>query len=123
MGEQKHPFEHRRDPRVTLSLLITFRLSGTTESTWCSGMATDISAGGLRMRTEEQLQVGEQLEFKLLVPVRPEPYLLFGQIVWKREPAPARVEYGVAFVDVTPDKQAEIDALVEFLRKRPGQPS
>ena len=73
------------------------------------------------MTCEELLDKGVRLEFHVALPTRKEPYLFRGQVVWS-EPTAAELkkEYGVVFLDATPEKQAEIDELVEFLLKARG---
>ncbi len=77
----------------------------------------DLSAGGLRLIGRQPLERGVHLELQILLPIRQEPYLMSGQTVWQREVADG-YEYGVAFLDMTPDKQVQLDELVQFMRNR-----
>jgi len=111
--------ERRRDPRIDFAIPVQFRPAGGLAEPWRKGQAGDISAGGLRFLAGEVLERGDRLEFQIVLPIRREPFLLSGEVVWIHPVPEAPTEYGVEFIFVTPDKLVEIDQLVRFLVHRP----
>ena len=110
--------ERREYRRADLRFVIKYRRAGALMDLWRDGTMTDLSAGGLRFSTEELIDQGVTLEFQILLPIRKDPYVLVGQVVSEAPSEPQRSEYGAAFVDVSPDKQVEVDELVQFLTRR-----
>lgn len=80
----------------------------------------DLSAGGLRLVGRQPLERGVLLELQIVLPIRQEPYFINGRVAWQRDMTD-EYEYGVAFLDVTPDKQVQLDELVQFMMNRRGQ--
>jgi len=79
----------------------------------------DVSAGGLRLRTHQPIELGDRVELQIQLSLRQQPYLLPGRVVWIQETA-LGVEHGVAF-EVDSDHQAELDELARFLtQQRPA---
>ena len=83
------------------------------------GILTDLNASGLQFSGELSLESGTRIEVHLQLPNRTKPYQFQGEIVWMRPAHSGLTEYGVQFVDVTPDQQFEIDDLVRFLMHPP----
>lgn len=111
MGEQ------RRYRRVKLNASLSYQLEqALSDPHRHPGILTDINAGGFRFAGSHPITPGTRLHAQLRLPNRPEPYRLNGEVVWLR-PSHGVTEYGVAFVDVSPEQQADIDELVQFLLK------
>ena len=112
--------ERREYDRAPFQVPMKFRRAGLLMELWHQGILTDLSAGGLRLVTQELLDLETRLEFQLLLPTQGASYVLLGTVVSEKQTNTGDSEYGVAFDDVTPDKQVIIDQLVEFLMKPPG---
>ena len=77
------------------------------------------SATGVRAMSDQPLEPGARLELRFRFPHRPEPYRFLGQVAWSRQVS-SLMESGIAFVDVTASQRDELDDLVQFLLKTPG---
>lgn len=63
----------------------------------------DLSAGGLRVYSDETYRPGERLELELLLPGS-ETVELVGQVVWTEplpEGAPARFDVGIRYLEIS----------------------
>lgn len=109
--------ERRQYSRVQFPLPVRYRIAGELMSLWRTGDIVNLSAGGLRFTSTQLLESGTRLEFQIHLPVRQESYVVIGELVWVHESIRGTPEYGVAFIDVSPDKQTEIDELVRFLTR------
>ena len=112
MGTERREFE-----RADLHVPVRYRPLQEMVDLWYLGTILNISASGLRLLVEEAVEVGARMECEVAFPGRADPYTLFGEVVSELRARPKSYEYGIVFVDVTPDKQAEIDELVQFLMK------
>jgi type IV pilus assembly protein PilZ len=118
--------EQRRSPRVRHSLPVVYR----TISGFLTDWTTNISRGGLFLRTEEPLPVGTRVKLLLSLPDMPAPFELMAQVVRVHEPGRGNGEergMGLEFVDVGEEKQAQLEHFVEKLRQQtpeelPGRP-
>ena len=116
--------ERRIFPRVDYPCPLKFRFAGElVELSWREGVVLNFGAGGLGFTTPQLVEEGSELAFRIYLPTRSEPYELRGRIIWSRDSADQLMEYGAEFVNVTPDKQVEIDELVRFLGKGPAKSS
>jgi hypothetical protein len=82
----------------------------------------DISFGGLRIYADEAYEVGACLRIDVFFP-RVAPATFATEVMWIKtlgKGAPARVELGLAFVDLTPDS---LDLLRPLLAPGPGSTS
>ena len=111
--------DKRQFPRAGIAIPIRYRLAHTNQ-VWRPAKLIDIGAGGVRFVTPEFCQTGTDLEFEVLLPIRREPYVLAGVVLWERV-VDGGAEYGVAFAKVTVDQQAEIEQLVVFLNEKPSR--
>ncbi len=76
---------------------------------------SDISAGGVRVLTDEALHVGAPIEIELVFPDGGSATCT-AQVVWSEglgPDAPARYEMGLQFVEVDPDDMGRIAAVLE----------
>ena len=112
--------EQRRFDRVTDSFQIECRRAGSLSETWRRVALIDLSAGGLGFSAEELFEPGEPLEVQIRLPNMSTPLLLRVQVVRSESLAPGACRCAVEFIEVTPDQQAKIDALVQFLRPPPA---
>ena len=111
--------EKRQFYRIGLKVPMKYLLVGEFQEVWRPATILDLGAGGLRFESEQCFEAGSRVKFSTTLPLRPEPYEFVGQVLWERRVGSV-YEYGVVFVDVTVDRQSEIDQLVQFLRQSPG---
>lgn len=111
------PDDRREFHRAGFQVAIAYKRIGALLETWQTGTMTDLSAGGLRFTTGDLIEQGAQLELKLVLPIRKDPYVLGGRVVSEQPADEGAIEYGVAFLDLKPDQQAEVDELVRFLNR------
>jgi c-di-GMP-binding flagellar brake protein YcgR len=78
----------------------------------------DISAGGIGFQTQELFETSDTVEIQLRLPGMPGPLVLPGMVVRSRPLPSGLSECAVEFTDVSPSQRAELDALVQFLRKK-----
>ncbi len=116
--------ERRQFPRVLQPFDAHYRFYGDLMGGWRVVRTLNLGAGGMRFRSEDQLEVGARLEIQLNLPIFREPLVLRAQVIWCQTLAAGVVENGVEFVDVTSEQGEEIDELVRFLVKQePPKPS
>ncbi len=109
--------ERRRFSRVQQPLDAQFRLYGELTSSWRSARTLNISANGLRFRSEDTLAPGTAIEIQIPLPGMREPLVVRGMVAWAQMQASGVTESGVEFMELSPDTQAQIDELVRFLSK------
>ena len=78
----------------------------------------DLSAGGLRFFANEPIELGTYIEFQLFLPGRQIPYVLRAEVVRVWDDPTGAFTCGTVFVEMTPDRQAELDELVQFVTKQ-----
>ena len=110
--------ERRQDPRAPLPTAIRYRLTDIPDDLWRTATVGNLSAGGARLRTAQALKPGTRVELEITLPDREEPYHLTGDIAWAKVSPRGVQEYGLVFVDVTPERKFSIDKLVQFLMRR-----
>lgn len=109
--------ERRRDPRALWPTAITYRLLDIPDDLWRSATVGNLSAGGARLRTAQILKLGTRVELEVTLPDRAEPYRIRGEVVWVKASPKGVHEYGLSFIEVTPERQFDIDQLVQFLMR------
>lgn len=115
--------ERRRFNRVQEPLELLYRPSGELAASWHKAILVNISAGGLRFRSDEAVESGTLLELQIQLPGSRQPATIRGLVIWTQMPAAGVTESGVEFSDTDPEKLAEIDDVVEFLRTTGGPSS
>ena len=110
--------ERRGFSRIPHTFDAQYRVSGDLTSFWHPMTVLNVSAGGLRFRSEESLESGTVLEVRFQLPGDSQALLLVGRVVWNQLEASGVTESGIEFSDVTMDQQMKIDALVQFLKRR-----
>jgi len=108
--------ERRLFPRVPQPIDARYRLTDEMGTSWHAITLINISAGGVRFRTEEPIEPGAPIELQVQLPGLREPLVLRGQAVWSTLQASGVTETGVEFLSVTPEQQFQIDNVVQFLR-------
>lgn len=110
--------DERRDfSRVPVPFDVCYRIYGELGETWREISTVNISAGGMRLRSEEPLEVGTQLEIQITLSSAAIPLAVQGSVAWSRSMGAGANEIGVQFTDLTPQQQEQVDSLVQFLRK------
>ena len=107
--------DRREFHRAKVPTSIEYRIVEEQGVGFHQGILTDLNAGGLQFAGELSVELRTRLELRLQLPSRTKPYQFQGEVVWARPAHSSLTEYGVQFVDVTPDQQFEIDDLVRFL--------
>jgi len=110
----------RRFQRLPEALEMRCRRVGARSEAWRIVATHNISAGGASFESEELYDVSETLEIQIHLPSFRAPLVLLGRVVRSRSLPSGVMDCGVEFVDVTPDQQVELDALVQFLSQRVG---
>ena len=110
--------EHRRFFRITQPFPAQCRLHSDIMSTsWIPVIVLNLSAVGVRLRSEEPIDAGTSLEVQWQLPSMPAPVIVCGRVVWSQMQASRVSEHGVEFVDVTQEQALQIDQVVQFLKK------
>jgi type IV pilus assembly protein PilZ len=109
MSEQKNS-ESRQHPRAPIELKVDYKKLNS----FFADYTKNISKGGTFIRTKKTLPVGTRFLFRLVVPGRPAPFELSGEVVH----ASAQGEeagMGIRFVWAQDRDRAEFEAIVEGL--------
>lgn len=113
--------ERRDFHRIPQAVEGRYRVSGHFGALGSSMTLVNISAGGLRFRSEEQLEKNALLEVEMKIPSFREPLIVKGRVAWSTLQASGVAETGVEFLDVPPEIRYRIDSIVQFFRPQ-GQP-
>jgi len=109
--------ERRQFHRAPEELQARCRHCGALEATWRPIVTLDLSAGGMRFKSEDAFEPGSLLEIELPMPHGAERFILRSRLLWTKDRSPREAEHGVEFLGVTETEQLQLDALVDFLRK------
>lgn len=109
--------EQRRFPRIPQPFEVQYRV-GEVGLGWDTAITVNLSAVGVRLRSDRPIDQGSQIELQITLPNTPEPLHLLGLVVWSQMQSPHVTETGVEFLDVTLEQQTQIDQLVQFLSRR-----
>ena len=112
MGE-----ERRRFPRATYPFGAQCRLLEDPGHGWIPSTVVNLSANGLRFRSEMPLERGAEIEIQFQPEGFQEALLLRGRIVWAEMRAAGVVEHGVELSNISSTQELAIDRLVSFLRQ------
>ena len=107
--------DRRRFPRVPEAFRVQYRIFGDLEESWHAVTTLNLSAGGIRFRGADPLEIGTPITLRVQLPGAAQPMTLRGQVVWSQMQASGVTESGVEFVDVRPEQRARIDQVVSFL--------
>jgi hypothetical protein len=111
--------DQRRFDRILQPFEVKCRRANEPLKPWITTLTRDLSAAGMCVQGSERFEVGALLDVHIELPGVPGVLHLQGRVVWQKGTA---VEYGVEFIQITPDQQAQIDELVQFLKKRHKPP-
>ena len=109
--------ERRQFPRVPEAFRLQYRMDGELAS-WVTVETRDLSASGLRFRTEAAMPLRAILRLRIELPGFREPVELKGHVVWSEMKSNGSSEHGVELVDVTERQRLAIDTLVGFLKRK-----
>ena len=115
MGEERRDFS-----RTPVPFDIRYHIYGELGESWRTMTTLNISAGGMRFRSDDVIEAGTQLEVQIALPSA--PLIVRGRVVWSRLLGSGVSENGVQFTDVTPEQLERIDELVRFLMKKSPPP-
>lgn len=87
---------------------------GLEENTrWLYPLALDLSVGGMRIRTEENLTVGDELTLKIFLQFDLPVVNVSAKVVWKEEVQPNRFQIGLEFQSVTEEVARPIQEYID----------
>jgi Tfp pilus assembly protein PilZ len=109
--------ERRQSRRVFHEFDTRYRYHGDLTQSWSTARTLDLSATGLRFKSEVPMEHGAALELSLQLPGSQEPLVIRGRVMWIKPMANGQTEVGVQFMDLTPTQEAHIDELVGFLTR------
>jgi hypothetical protein len=99
--EDRRPEDRRRDRRIRAAVYC--RPAGV-EFLARQRQPIDLSLGGIRIYSDEQMRVGELLKMEFFVPDAP-PVTYTAEVVWiepLEEGGPARFDVGLKFIQLEP---------------------
>lgn len=114
--------ERRDFSRTPVPFVVRCRIYGELGESWRAITTVNISAGGMRFRTEDLIGVGAQLEIEISLPGSPAPLIVQGKVVWSQALGAGASEHGVQFMEMTPQQHEHVDGLVGFLMKKSPPP-
>ena len=114
--------ERRQFHRTPHEVEARYRLLNELTASWRAVTLINLSAGGLRFRDDEALEVGVLLELRLQLPGVNEPLNLKGRVIWSQLQASGVIEVGVGFLEVVVAHQMQIDNVVQFFRNSTPPP-
>lgn len=106
----RHPRERRIAPRRTLRA--PAQVLAREQGWWTDGELLDLGSGGARVTMRDALPATGTVRLAFAVPGDGHRVSVDGRVQWQA-PAGPGFAYGLAFLDVLPDAQRQIDALVE----------
>ena len=115
--------ERRKDPRAVLQLQVRYRVLGASLDVWYAATVENISAGGVKLVTDQLLEEGSSVEVEIILPSRKDPYILRGSVVSEHPASLGRLEYGITFMDAAVGDRLEFENLVRFLTPHRSPPS
>ncbi len=87
---------------------------GLEENTrWLYPLALDLSVGGMRIRTEENLTVGDELTLKIFLQFDLPVVNVSAKVVWKEEVQPNRFQIGLEFQNVTEEVARPVQEYID----------
>ncbi len=118
MGEERRQFSRADQPFEARG-----RIYGELTESWHTITTLNISAAGMRFRSDDMLPLGTVLELEVNLPCLREPLVVRGRVVWSRAVASGVAENGVEFINVSLGQSEQIDQLVKFLMKNASPPT
>lgn len=109
--------QRRRFDRVPEAFSVRCRSAGALQDPWRDAVTLDLSAGGISLQIQQLFDPQDRVEVELRLPGVLSELILTGRVVRITVHPGGVTEAAVEFLDVTPDQQAKIDDLVQFLKK------
>lgn len=108
------PVERRREPRTPVNIRIDYQ----TVDAFFSEFASNINQGGLYIKTTRPLAPGTHLTLQFLLPNRPTPIQVAGEVVWVNERTTKGINpgMGIRFEELDVEVKAQINRLARELR-------
>ena len=107
-------FSSRTDTRIQKTLSLTYK----DDQAFLSAYASNISTGGLFIKTEKPLRQGDQFLLRLQLPALKEPLKVSCEVAWVKGPAEATAKepagMGIKFVEMS---KIDRDAFKQYLGK------
>lgn len=108
----------RRAERHRIDQALRFHLESDQAPSFWTGLARNISSGGLFVNTYNLPEMGSFIEVRFWVPFHKEAFDLRAEVVWVRgddvAADPNNVGFGARFVGLEPDTKKVLD---EYIRK------
>ena len=103
--------ERRRFPRVRLNMLVQFRVDSYDE--FLKHYATDLSTGGMFVRTDEPREMGAMVYFQFMVRGGESIIQGLGRVVHVNPPGGERpAGMGIEFVSLEEESASVVDSIV-----------
>jgi uncharacterized protein (TIGR02266 family) len=107
-------FSSRTDMRIQKTLSLTYK----DDQAFLSAYASNISTGGLFIKTEKPLRQGDQFLLRLQLPTLQEPLKVSCEVAWVKSTAEATAKepagMGIKFIEMS---KVDRDALKQYLGK------
>ena len=112
--------EQRRFVRLATSIAIHYTTTESSPRGTAPRMSAEISGGGVRFATGQQLQPGTQLELQLMLPGESTPVQAKGEVVWSGRAGHRRpYETGIRFTEIDPIQRGRVIRVIhESLKVR-----
>jgi len=114
----------RKDKRAPVSLKVRFKSATVDE--FVEHYSSDVSHGGLFIKSKQPMAVGTLLKFELQLKDESKLIQGVGRVVWKREASDGGSDanpagMGIKFIKMDPESRGLVDKIVEGRGTEPGQ--
>mgnify|MGYP002642205727 CR=1 FL=1 len=107
----------RRAERHQIDQTLRFNIESDQAPSFWTGLARNISSGGLFVNTYNIPEIGSHIEVRFWVPFQKEAFDLRAEVVWARgddvAADPNDVGFGARFVDIEPETKKVLDAYIK----------
>ena len=111
--------EKRNFFRLNAYHLVKYRLASQEEWQMAIASIGDISAGGVRLRSDKELPRGIMLQVRINFPKVPLPVSVLAKVVWVKKLGKAsRFEIGLEFIEIEDLLRQEINQRVDYVRRK-----
>ena len=105
----------RKDKRAPLSLKVRFKSATVDE--FIEQYATDISRGGIYIKSKQPMPIGTLLKFEFQLKDESKLIQGVGRVVWKREAGEGATDanpsgMGIKFIKMDPESKALVEQIV-----------